>query len=90
MGVEKLLPFDCLNINELGAMHMNIHSDAQGYSLECPYINRSYCLIILMKKKYHIVSARDINSLSNSLVLLAFNYEKNDLTRQIAMFHYTQ
>ena len=24
-GVEKLFPFDCLNISEFGAMHMNIH-----------------------------------------------------------------
>ena len=24
-GVEKLLPFDCLNINEFWAMHLNIH-----------------------------------------------------------------
>ena len=26
-GVEKLLPFDCLNLNEFGAMHMNINSN---------------------------------------------------------------
>ena len=25
MDAEKLFPFDCLNINEYGAMHMNIH-----------------------------------------------------------------
>ena len=35
-GVEKLLPSDCLNINEFEAMHIYIHSDAHGYSLECP------------------------------------------------------
>ena len=32
-GVEKLWPFDCLNINESGAMHMNINSNAHEYSL---------------------------------------------------------
>ena len=30
------LPFDCLNINEFGAMQMNIYSDAHEYSLEFP------------------------------------------------------
>ena len=34
LGVEKLLPFDCLNINGFWAIHMNTHSDAQEYSLE--------------------------------------------------------
>ena len=34
LGVEKLLPSDCLNINEFWAIHMNTHSDAQEYSLE--------------------------------------------------------
>ena len=24
-GLEKLMPFDCLNINEFGAMQMNIY-----------------------------------------------------------------
>ena len=24
-GLEKFLPFDCLNINEFRVMHMNIH-----------------------------------------------------------------
>ena len=36
MGVEKLLPFDCLNINDFLAMHMNIHSAAHEYLLENP------------------------------------------------------
>ena len=44
LGVEKLTPFDCLYINEFGAIHMNIHSNAHEYSFECPKINRSYCL----------------------------------------------
>ena len=30
----QLLPFDCLNIDEFRAIHMNTHSDAYGYSLE--------------------------------------------------------
>ena len=34
LGVEMLLPSDCLNINEFRAIHMNTHSDAHGYSLE--------------------------------------------------------
>ena len=34
LGVEKLLPSDCLNINEFRAIHMNTHSDAHEYSLE--------------------------------------------------------
>ena len=34
LGVEKLLPSDCLNINELRAIHMNTHSDTHEYSLE--------------------------------------------------------
>ena len=34
LGVEKLLPSDCLNINELWAIHTNTHSDAHEYSLE--------------------------------------------------------
>ena len=34
LGVEKLLPSDCLNINEFQAIHMNTHSDAHEYSLE--------------------------------------------------------
>ena len=33
LGVEKLLPSDCLYINEFRAIHMNTHSDAYGYSL---------------------------------------------------------
>ena len=45
---------DIAHINEFGAMHMNIHSDAHDYSLECPYIN--------------IISAGDISSLSKFLV----------------------
>ena len=32
LGVWKLLPFDNLNINEFGAMQMNIHCDAHKYS----------------------------------------------------------
>ena len=43
-GVEKLLPFDCPNINKFGAVHLNMHSDTHEYSLECPKINGSYCL----------------------------------------------
>ena len=39
LGVEMLLPFDCLNNNEFWVIHMNTHSDAHGYSLE-----QSYCL----------------------------------------------
>ena len=39
LGVEMLLPSDCLNINEFRAIHMNTHSNAHGYSLE-----QSYCL----------------------------------------------
>ena len=34
LGVEKLFPSDCLNINEFRAIHMNTHSDAHEYSLE--------------------------------------------------------
>ena len=34
LGVEKLLPCDCLNINEFRAIHINTHSDAHEYSLE--------------------------------------------------------
>ena len=34
MGVEKFLPFDCLNINKFRAKHMNTHFDAHEYSLE--------------------------------------------------------
>ena len=32
LGVEKLLPSDCLNINEFRAIHIKIHSDAHEYS----------------------------------------------------------
>ena len=34
LDVEKLLPSDCLNINEFRAIHINTHSDAHEYSLE--------------------------------------------------------
>ena len=34
LGVEKLLPSDCLNINEFRVIHANTHSDAHEYSLE--------------------------------------------------------
>ena len=34
LGVEKLLPSDCLNINKFRAIHMNTYSDAHEYSLE--------------------------------------------------------
>ena len=35
-GIEMLKSFDCLDINEFGAVHLNIYSDAHEYSLECP------------------------------------------------------
>ena len=31
IGWEKLLPSDCLNINEFRAIHINTHSDAHEY-----------------------------------------------------------
>ena len=34
LGVEKLLPSDCLNIKELRAIHINTHSETHEYSLE--------------------------------------------------------
>ena len=34
LGAEKLLPSDCLNINEFWAIHINTHSDAHENSLE--------------------------------------------------------
>ena len=34
LGVEKLLPCGCLNINEFRAIHINTHNDAHEYSLE--------------------------------------------------------
>ena len=34
LGVWKLLPSDCLNINEIRAIHMHAHSDAHEDSLE--------------------------------------------------------
>ena len=34
LGVEKLLPSDCLNINGFRAIHINTHSDAHEYPLE--------------------------------------------------------
>ena len=34
LGVEKLLPSDCLNINEIRVIHTNTHSDAHEYLLE--------------------------------------------------------
>ena len=43
-AIEELLPIDCPNINEFGAMHMNIHSDdiiivnVWRYNVFCPYI----------------------------------------------------
>ena len=42
LGVEKLLPFDCLNINGFRAIHMNTHSDAQEYSLEQELLPKFY------------------------------------------------
>ena len=39
LGVKKLLPSDCLNINEFWAIHTNTHSDAHEYSLE-----QEFCL----------------------------------------------
>ena len=33
LGVEKLFPSGCLNINEFQAVHVNTHSDAHEYSL---------------------------------------------------------
>ena len=43
-GVEKLLSFDCLNINEFGVMQMNIHTNAHEHSLECPYVDKQQLL----------------------------------------------
>ena len=40
LGVEKLLPCDCLNINEFRAIHINAHSDAHEYSLEQEFLPR--------------------------------------------------
>ena len=68
LDVEKLLPFDCLNVNEFGVMHMDIHSDAHEYSYECSKINRSYCLNF-NEKKTHIISVLYINLLLNLLVI---------------------
>ena len=34
LGVEMLLPSECLNINEFRSIHMNTHSNADGYTLE--------------------------------------------------------
>ena len=34
LGVEKLLPFDCLSINEFRAIHTNTHFNAHDYSFE--------------------------------------------------------
>ena len=34
LGVEELLPSDCLNINKFWVIHVNTHSDAHIYSLE--------------------------------------------------------
>ena len=34
IGVEKLLPIYCLNINAFWAIQINTHSDAHEYSLE--------------------------------------------------------
>ena len=34
LGVEKLLPSGCPNINEFQTIHVKTHSDAHGYSLE--------------------------------------------------------
>ena len=59
MGVEKLLPFDCLNINEFGVMHKNINYNILSYT---------GVVAFSMKKK----SAGDINSLSNWLVSRVF------------------
>ena len=58
LGVEKLLPSDCLNINEFRAIHMNRPTNLVHMNI---YKNRSYCLNF-------IISAGNINSLSNSLV----------------------
>ena len=34
LGVEKLFPSGCLNINEFQAIHVNTHSNAHEYSFE--------------------------------------------------------
>ena len=34
LGVGKLFPSDCLNINEFREIHINTHSNANKYSLE--------------------------------------------------------
>ena len=33
---NEIIAFDCLNTNEFGATHVNIHFDAQIYPLESP------------------------------------------------------
>ena len=33
LGVEKLLPSDCLNINEFPVIHINTHSDASARNI---------------------------------------------------------
>ena len=57
LAVEKLLPSDCLNINEFRAILINTHSDEHGYSLELELL-----------PKFHNISGEYINSLSNLLV----------------------
>ena len=42
LGVEWLLPFNCLNINEFRVIHMNTHSDAHEYSLEQELLPKFY------------------------------------------------
>ena len=42
LGVEKLLPSECLNINKFRAVHVNTHSDAHEYSLEQELLPKFY------------------------------------------------
>ena len=46
LGVEKLLPSDCLNINEFRAIHTNTHSDVHEYSLE-----QEFCLNFIISTR---------------------------------------
>ena len=38
IGCREVIAFDCLNINNFAAIHMNTHSDAHEYSLEQEFL----------------------------------------------------